>query len=234
MPLHDWTKTGPGIYHHFHRGWCWQISQALNQALPDDYQALIEQRSRKKEPDVVAVELFRPRSTGRGSHGTAVLEKPKTRIIRELPDDEHYAAKASRIAIRHQLGRVVAFIEIVSPGNKASKANFDDFLEKIVESVREGVHVLVVDPFPPSPRDPFGIHKAIWDHFHDEDFELTRAQNRVLVSYQANGSPCAFVETVGLGETLPDMPLFFERNAHVLVPLEMTYAETALNSPLPE
>ena len=52
-------------------------------------------------------------------------------------------------------------MEIVSPGNKISRAALSRFVEKTVEFIEKGVHVLVVDLFPPSSRDPQGIHKAI-------------------------------------------------------------------------
>ena len=40
--------------------------------------------------------------------------------------------------------------------------------------IAQGVHVLVVNPFPPGAHDPQGIHKAIWDELEELDFELAR------------------------------------------------------------
>ncbi len=225
MPLHDWTRVNSGLYHHFHQGWCWEIGCALNRGgtLPKSMTALVEQRSGSNEPDVVAVELSVPVEQNWASPGgTAILERPKTRLKRQL-EEEHYAGKASRIVIRHRLGRIVAIIELVSPGNKDSTPRIRQFVEKIADSLRQGIHVLVADPFPPTPRDPDGIHKAIWDEFHVEDFELPADQNRVLASYEGDGVFSAFIETIGVGEALPDMPLFLAPGAHILVPLETAY-----------
>jgi len=223
MPLHDWTKVNSGLYHHFHQGWCWEISRALNRGrLPKNLSALVEQRSGFKEPDVVAVELATPDEPSSSSGGVAVFDRPRTRITR-LSDDEHYAGKADRIVIRHRLGRIVAFIEIVSPGNKDSGPAIEQFVEKIANALRQGIHVLAIDPFPPAARDPDGIHKAIWDLIHVEDFKLPADQNRTLVSYEGDSVYSAFIETVGLGDSLPDMPLFIAPGAHVLVPLESSY-----------
>ena len=61
-------------------------------------------------------------------------------------------------------------VEIVSPGNKASKNELRTFVEKTSKLIAQGVHLLVIDLFPPSKRDPQGIHKAIWDEFVEEDF----------------------------------------------------------------
>jgi hypothetical protein len=38
-----------------------------------------------------------------------------------------------RIVVKHDLGRIIAVIEIVSPGNKDSRAALRDFVEKTVD-----------------------------------------------------------------------------------------------------
>jgi hypothetical protein len=69
-------------------------------------------------------------------------------------DKEIYARRADRIVIRRHLGRIVAVIEIVSPGNKDIRVALREFVDKTVAFLREGIHVLIVDLFPPTPRDP--------------------------------------------------------------------------------
>ena len=68
------------------------------------------------------------------------------------PDAVGYARMANRILIRHPLGHVVAVVEIVSPGNKDSRHSLRSFVEKAVTILRGGVHLLIIDLFP--PRDP--------------------------------------------------------------------------------
>ena len=232
MPLHDWTKVNSGLYHHFHQFWTLEICRALNRegTMPQHLSALVEQRSGFKEPDVVAAELDEWEESPTGTGGTGLLERPKTRIVRQS-DNDHYAGKANRIVIRHRLGKIVAFIEIVSPGNKDGAPSIRQFVGKVAESLRQGVHVLVIDPFPPTPRDPFGIHKAIWDEIHVEDFELPPDQNRILASYEGDSVFSAFIETVGVGDSLPDMPLFIAPGAHVMVPLESSYMAAWQDTP---
>ena len=44
MPIHDWTRVNPGIFHHFHLEWIGDLSRVLNRGLlPPDYYALAEQ-----------------------------------------------------------------------------------------------------------------------------------------------------------------------------------------------
>jgi hypothetical protein len=152
------------------------------------------------------------------------MTAPATRIVRKS-SKEFYSDLANRIVVKHQLGRTVAIVEIVSPGNKDSKRAFREFVEKSVAFIRAGVHVLVVDLFPPTKRDPFGVHRAIWDEFEDEDvlFEFPPGKDRTLASYDAGREKAAYVEPIALGEALPDMPLFLFEGHYIKVPLEAAY-----------
>jgi len=98
-----------------------------------------------------------------------------------------------------------------------------DFVEKAVDFIRSGVHVLIVDLFPPTPRDPKGLHKLIWDEIHDEAFEFPAGQDRLLASYQAGREKVAYLEPLSVGDPMPAMPLFLTTDVHVKVPLEATY-----------
>jgi hypothetical protein len=44
-----------------------------------------------------------------------------------------------------------------------------------------------------------------------------------VVSYSAGPVECAFIESVAVGDDLPDMPLFLTPEEYVNVPLEATY-----------
>ncbi len=173
--------------------------------LPPDYFALAEQSIRGPVPDVLALRLS---ADGVRPSGSAP------------------ALKADRVAVRHRHGRVVAVIEIVSPGNKAALSELRAFVEKVSDLIQQGVHVLVVNLFPPTPRDPAGIHKAIWDEFEDEDFTPPLDKPLTLAAYSADAVKTAYVEPVAVGDDLPDMPLFLEPVIYVPVPLEATYRTT--------
>lgn len=136
---------------------------------------------------------------------------------------EAYQRKASRIAVRHRHGKVVAVIEILSPGNKSSQAEFRALVEKSADLLRQGIHLMVIDLFPPGKRDPQGVHKAIWDQFKEEELDLPADKPLTLVSYDAGPDYVAYVEFVGVGDELPDMPLFLKPEVYVPTPLEATY-----------
>jgi hypothetical protein len=146
-------------------------------------------------------------------------------LIRRTETDS-YLDKVNRIVVRHRHGDVVAIIEIVSPGNKASKAEFRAFVQKAAEILRQRVHLLIIDLFPPGKRDPQGIHKPIWDEFLEEDFVLPADKPLTLAAYDAGPPQVAYVEFVAVGDPLPDMPLFLQPEQYVLAPLEATYQTT--------
>ncbi|MFO0966711.1 MAG: DUF4058 domain-containing protein [Gemmataceae bacterium] len=224
MPLHDWTKVPAGLFHHFHQHWSIEIARVLNRGwLPEDLSALVERRSGPKESDVLTVEEWNaPRQRSLGGAAVATLEQPSAPIVRRTTK-ELYARRANRVVVKHHLGRTVAVIEIVSPGNKDTRAALREFVAKTIEFREAGIHVLIVDPFPPTPRDPFGIHKAIWDEFEEEPFVFPAGKDRILVSYRIAEERVAYVAPVGLGDALPEMSLFVTSDIYVETPLESTY-----------
>ena len=233
MPIHDWSRVPAGLFHHFHQDWSIEIARTLNRGrLPKGLSALVEQRSGPHESDVLAIEFgYKKKSDDGIEGGVATAVPPVTRIIRRS-SKQLYASRANRVVVKHHLGRIVAVIEIVSPGNKDSRAAFRDCVEKTVDFLRKGVHVLDVNLFPPTPRDPYGSHKAIWDEIVEEDFSFPEGKDRILVSYQTGRERAAYVEPIGVGDTLPDMPLFLTTDLHIMVPLEPTYQTTWLASPV--
>jgi hypothetical protein len=229
MPIHDWSRVPAGLFHHFHQHWAGSICDALNAGrLPKGYSALIEQSAAGVYPDVITLES-RPRAGERRNApgGIAVgTAPPKTRFVSQASDEEVYAAKANRIAIHHPLGEVVAIIEIVSPGNKNSRHALRAFVEKSLGFLHQGIHLLIVDLFPPGKRDPQGIHKAIWDEIQEEPFELPPEKPLTLAAYSAGIPKRAFVEPVAVGDALPDMPVFLDPDTYILSPLEASYLAT--------
>ncbi len=233
MPIHDWTRVPAGLFHDFHQGWSIRIKDALNAGrLPKGLSALVEQRSGPLEADVLTVERRSslPASGAGEAGGLLIRERPTTTMVRRTAE-AIYAGRANRIVVRHHLGRIVAVIEVLSPGNKDSRAAVRDFVDKVIDFLRRGIHVLIADLFPPTPRDPFGMHKVIWDEIHEEDFTFPPGKDRLLASYETGVERVAHLEPVAVGDPLPAMPLFLATGLHILVPLESTYQATWDASP---
>lgn len=160
---------------------------------------------------------------------------PKTKLSTRTPpsDAALYVSRANRISVRHPFGNVVAVIEIISPGNKDTGHALAALVNKVAALVRSGIHVLVVDRFPPSARDPQGIHKEIWDVFTEEPFDPPPDKPLTLVSDQTGSDFVAHIEPVAVDDTMPDMPLFLDGDLYTPVPLESTYMTTWDVSPEP-
>lgn len=227
MPIHDWTRVDAGIFHDFHQTWIPEIKRVLNDGqLPPDYYALVEQVAGARWPDVLTLQgpVREDPLRGEPAGGLALAAAPPQVAFRFKADGDCYAAKASSVVIRHVSGhRVVAVVEILSPGNNSSRSALDDFVRKAAEMLKGGIHLLVVDLFPPGPRDPEGIHKAIWGELLDQQFTLSLEKPLTLAAYAAGLFPEAFVQPVAVGGTLCDMPLFLSPDVYVPVPLEASY-----------
>jgi hypothetical protein len=227
MPIHDWTRVDAGLFHAFHQDWIGGLARALNAVLPADFFAIREQSTRGPVPDVLTLKLSGGNLDpgGRATAPAVATAPPRTRFTRRA-EEQIYVRKGDHIKIRHRHGDVVAVVEIVSPGNKASAYALSTFVEKAAGFIAGGIHLLVVDLFPPSKRDPQGIHKAIWDRFIEEEFELPPDKPLTLASYEAQPDPTAYIEPVAVGDVLPDMPIYLEPGCYVSAPLEASYQET--------
>lgn len=224
MPMHDWKRVDAGIYHAFHHEWISEIGRTLNRGLlPADYYALPEQQAAGFGPDVLTLQDLHLAGPSGVVTDTLTRTRPRTTHHVETPAEFHRRRKSS-IVVRHVSGdRIVAIVEIVSPGNKSGTHALQAFVQKACELLEHRIHLLIIDPFPPGPRDPNGIHAAIWSLIDDVPFVPPTERPIMLVSYACGLTTHAYMETIAVGERLPDMPLFLESDGHVMVPLEATY-----------
>jgi len=226
MPIHDWTRVAAGTWHDFHLAWIAELRNALNGGLlPASFYAQAEQVIGPMGPDVLTLQESASLGGGEspmGSGGVAVAERPPR--MRIQAESGAYLLRKRRIVVRHNSGdRIVAMIELVSPGNKASTAAMRSFLDKAYDAIERGYHLLVIDLFPPTPRDPDGIHNAIWSELGAEPEAMPADEPLTLAAYTAGLSRTANVEPTAVGRTLIDMPLFLTADFYVNVPLEQTY-----------
>ncbi len=233
MPAHDWSRIFAGGFHHFHQVWTTELSKTLNGGvLPKGYYAAIEQVLNGPEPDVVTLEAKEPdwesydRSPNRRGN-VMTLERRKPQVRYSFPiDEDKYAAKANLVAIKHvSHNQTVAIIEVVSPGNKNGRRAFDQFTGKLWELMENGIHLLVIDLFRPTPKDPFGLPAVLWGESDPRIPHATEIEPITLTACCSDSLKTGYVEVLGFGASLPDMPLFLTCDRYVDVPLEQTYQE---------
>jgi hypothetical protein len=106
---------------------------------------------------------------------------------------------------------LVAIVAIVSKGNKSGRKAFDDFVRKAAEFLSHQVHLLILDLQPPTARDSQGIHGAIWDEVAGQEYLRPTDKPLTLTSYESGAGVRAFIEPVGVGDALVEMPLYLNR-----------------------
>ena len=228
MPVHDWSRVSAGTFHDFHLAWIAEIRNALNTGLlPPDYYAMAEQIAGDIGPDVLTLQTMDRNGSGtEGRHGGTIVvaDNPPNVHFTAKTEMDQYALKQRALVIHHSSDdRIVALVEIVSPGNKASRHALRSFVEKAASVLYRGFHLLILDLQPPGPRDPNGIHGALWDEIADNSYRAPSDKPLTLAAYDAGPPKTAYIEPVAVGGVLPDMPLFLEPETYVNVPLEATY-----------
>lgn len=230
MPIHNWKRVLAGTFHDFHQGWVVQLRSTLNDGLlPPDFYTQVEQGITGPNADVLtpheesgsdSADLDEPPGT------TAVAVAPPRVMISAEIELEYYLRKQSRVAIRHASDdRVIAQIEIMSSGNKSGDWRFRAFVNKALDALDEGCHLLIVDLYPPTNRDPQGVHGVIWAELGGEPYIAPAGKTLTLASYVGAIPWRAYVEPVSVGDSLISMPLFLSRTNYVSVPLEETYQQ---------
>jgi Protein of unknown function (DUF4058) len=242
MPVHDWTRVDDGIFHDFHTVWLVLLRLKLGEILPSDYYILAEQKAFGFGPDILT--MGRGTAPPANGHSTPMnglggksntesnvaIAPPKARFVLSRPS----GYKQRRLAVRRvENDRIVAVIEIVSPGNKSSTRRFDSLVQKANEFLEAGVHLLILDLFPPTPRDPHGIHEAIWGAQTEPIVQPKPPHLLTFASYVADVEERAYVELLAVGDRLPDMPLFLEPDFYIAAPLDETYTAAFKGVPRP-
>ena len=252
MPIHDWTRVPDSVFHSFHGGWITALADALNEGvLPDGFYAAGEKQMPGVEPDVLTF-VRGPAGKGGGNAAPAatgpgvvsVLNRPPAVAVveRMAVTDGATTIRQDSVAVRRSGDdRMVAVVELVSAGNKSSRTRTDAFLGKLVGLVGAGVHVLIVDLYPPTTTAPRGLHAAAWARLTGQEATAptngatngAAAADLVQASYLADSPPRAFVQPTRVGGDLARMPLFLTTENYVEVPLAETYAERFRKFPRP-
>ena len=236
MPAHDLKNIRPNVYHDFHNMWIAFIMTALNNGiLPRDYVAICERDLEETKKDASA-------------SGTSVSESPNEKVPPKPPvlagissprtefvaqtDGYFYGMRRKTLAVRHVDGhRVVALLEVLSKSNKSSPAQLQKLISKTGDALSNGIHVSIVDPYPPNKYAPCGIHGSLWQQLGEEVSQWPIAKPYTAAAYASGGEIEAYAQPYGVGENLPELPLFLSPTYHVNVPLEKTYMEAFHSMP---
>lgn len=235
MPVHDWSVVDAGVFHDFHLGWIAALRSDLNdRLLPEPYYAIAEPVTGSVIPDVLTLKseaaVAGSPAVAQGlspddSPGGAVAVAPSSVVVQDL--GPVYWRLARRIAIRDSLreDRLVAVIEIVSQGNKDARARVEQFVAKSLGFIDAGVHLLIIDLQSPTNLVPRGFHALVCESLGHEAPLFPEGRDRQTVSYQVieSGFPRSHLVPVGIGDPLPEMPVFLLPHHFVRVPLEPAY-----------
>ena len=239
MPIHDWARADDAAYHSFQLGWACQLCDQLNRGLlPQPLSAMTETLELRPPAEFGPL----PEPSGPVSRRNwdeellDVTEHPPQILPRAVDNRRQYACVI--VSIRDDLHQPIAAVFWVTRQDKETPYRLTSIIRHAVGALTRNIHLLVVDLFLPSSRDPHGIHKAIWDQFQEAPFDLPEGKLFTLVAYAAGAEKVAYVDNVAVGDQLPDMPIFLTPERYVMCPLEASYQVTwnvfpaALKGPL--
>jgi hypothetical protein len=231
MRVHDWTKVSAGDFHDFHQAWTALLRIQLNDhVLPAGFYTQIEKVAGDIVPDVLTLHdsaFGGDDFTDTPPPGTLALATAPPRVSQVAEfERQAFLTRKNRLVIRHTSSqRIVAIIELVSSGNKANAREWRRFVDKAVAAFDHGIHLLIVDLYPPTRRDPQGVHAAIWSEIAGDEYTAPPGKPLTQVSYLAGERERAFIEPLAVGDELSSlMPLFLSDEVYVHVPLNESYA----------
>ena len=237
VPIHDWTRVDAGTWHAFHYTWIAEIRNALNRGvLPGGYYADPERRVPPYESDVLTLQEASDEIMDDSGGGVATVAAPAkvTALDVELTrsDEQDYAHKARRLVVRHERGdRIVAILELTSPGNKNRDASVSSFALKAADATEHGLHLTLIDLLPPTSHEGLaGLAGRVAAEAGFQKLSPVEGKPLWVVSIDA-GEPKLYAKALAVGDRLPPLPLFYRPGRFVEVPLAETYAAAWESTP---
>jgi hypothetical protein len=191
-------------WHAFHNAWATYIASYLNQQLPEGYFAEANVQF-GIEIDVAPVPLF-----------------ITTDVVEVLVFDQ-------------EAGPTLAgAIELVSPANKDRPAHRDAFVSKCTTYLQQGVGLIVVDVVTDRSAN---LHEELLARLHSPS-EVPLNAELYAVAYRPvirAGQPSLDIwqEPLGVGRSLPTMPLWLPGSLSLPVDFEATYSRTCQEQRIP-
>lgn len=224
-----------------HTQWIANLTRNLNREwLPEGYRAAPE---RSFGPEIqVDVGVVREPQAVYAAH----LGREERLSSYEVPQPDATVAGAvsphARVVIGNASGRLVAVVELVSPGNKDDAPARNAFTGKLESYLRAGVSVAMVDLVTNRRHNLHNHWAGLYGgkgtpRFTEEDSgSLYAAAYHPYVEVREgkeNPRLDLWLRPVRLGAELPVLPLFIERRLAVPLELEKTYTETCADLRLP-
>ena len=244
MPLRDHFHTplsNDTPWSVFHGNWATKMVDRLNgERLSDKYKAQSGRHfGAQIEVDIAALERIDRGSLFEDLNGTnggvvtasAVYSPPAATLSATVAfdDPDLFEVKVYRGSGGWDL---VAAVELVSEANKDREENRRAFTVKCASYLQKGIALVVVDTVTTYSAN---LHDELCDLVDNaEGLRWSSPSGLSVVSYRATRATgksepllglAVFPYPVGIGETLPTVPLWLGRDLAVPLELEFTYAE---------
>lgn len=216
----------------FHSSWATRIADALTERwLPPNY--IAEENSHfgpSVEIDVATFEQGEAKATTLGNGGVATL---RTKAWSPPSTDGAFPAVFPdtfeiRVLSTEAGPKLVAAIELISPGNKDRPTERRAFAVKCASYLHEGISVIIVDIVTSRRAN---LHNELMELMEAGDLLMLPAeQNLYAVAYQPlrrgkQDEIQTWKRTLALGQPLPTLPLYLRADLAVPVDFEATYVE---------
>jgi hypothetical protein len=241
MPLRDHFRSPVAkvaSWEAVHGGWPMVIVQSLARSLPSRYVA--HPRVHLGSLAEIDVSTYQkddspPLHADNGNGGvvaTAVWAPPRPTmsVVTDLPAQDEYEV---RVYDTERAQRLVAAIELVSPGNKDRPENRRAFIGKCAALLQNQVSVTIVDVV--TIRE-FNLYKELLDFIGQTDpllganpLHVYAVACRATKSGTRQGDPWqleTWLQTLQIGQPLPTLPLWLADSFSVRLDLEESYEET--------
>lgn len=152
------------------------------------------------------------------------MARPEAKLV-HTTDAEFYLRKKSSVVVRHVSGdRIVAIVEIVSPGNRNVVGAVRAFVDTVWDLLKQRIHLLIIDPFPPDKRTPHGLHPSIFEEIEEQPAHVPSEKPLSLIAYECGDKIQTYFEPFAVGDALVDVPVFLSPpDTFIEVPLEESY-----------
>ncbi len=228
MPLHDWTKLRGWFGLHIY--WMVNICDDIKTKLPVGFRAYLGSSPIVAIDDPPGQPDVSVRQTNGGTQGT--LESGESDPFQ--PDWEGQVAtiEAETSVYIERNGRLVAAVELISPGNKDGSEKKANYTARYLGYLTNGVHLLFVDLHP----RPFAFSFADEIAKRLQLPQQPSLQAPYAISYRVNsdssGETALAVRHFALkvGDVLPSAPLAIGFPDVVIVDLEGTYRKAAASA----